>query len=309
MLAWMLWLLACGESLALAWLAGVVRAAGGGVVAAVLACVAVALAWRAALVLATCLLGGLGWPGWRSWLVESAAMTRAYLSMMVEPLRAARERATPDADGASSPTLVLVHGWCCNAGVWRPLRAAWRRLGGGPPRVVTVEPLLGDIERMVDSLSRQVSSSLAQRRPLLLVAHSLGGLVARRWLQREPAAAGAVVGLVTLGTPHSGTRLARFGLGRAARQMRPGSAWLAALPPPPRDCAVHCAWSGADSFIAPVGSARLAGAQAVELDGRGHFGLLRDPRLVALLAALLARPGHRDREALALPAAASGGVA
>lgn len=309
MLAWMLWLLACGESIALAWLAGVVLAAGGGAVLAVLASVAVALAWRAALVLATFLLGGLGWPGWRAWLVESAAMTRAYLAMMVEPLRAASARAIPDADAAASPELVLVHGWCCNAGVWRPLRAAWRRLGGRPPRVVTVEPVLGDIERMVDSLSRQISPSLAQRRPLLLVAHSLGGLVARRWLQREPAAAGSVFGLVTIGTPHSGTRLAHFGLGHAACQMRPGSAWLAALPPPPRGCVVHCAWSGADSFIAPVGSARLAGAQAVELDGRGHFGLLRDPRLVALLAALLARPDQHGRETLVLQAAASGGAA
>lgn len=303
MLAWMLWLLACVELLGLGWVAGVVREAGGGLVLAGLSAAGVALAWRAGLMLVTYLVSGLGWPGWKAWWVETAAITRAYLAMMVEPLRGT-DSAAGDASG--SPQVVLLHGWCCNAGVWRPLRAAWRRLGGSAPVVVTVEPVLGDIDRMVDSLSRQMAPWLERRRPLLLVAHSLGGLVARRWLQREPAAARAVTGLVTVGTPHAGTRLAHLGPGLAARQMRPGSDWLATLVAPPRDCVVACAWSAADSFIAPADSARLAGALVFELDGRGHFGLLRDPRLVGLLESLLPRADRNGRGAPSLQAAAGG---
>lgn len=65
---------------------------------------------------------------------------------------------------------------------------------------------------------------------LLLVGHSMGGLVARAYLRRYGEL--RVARLITLGTPHRGSLLAHLGIGRNARQMEPGSVWLRELAKP-----------------------------------------------------------------------------
>lgn len=297
MLALVLLALECLEIGLLLGVASRAADAGLGVVGALALAVALAFAWRALLVLASYVASGSGWPGWRLWLDETMAFTLAYVAMTVEPLRyggwgrRGGETATGCAAApAAGPRLVLLHGWFCNAGVWQALRAAWPRQGAAPPPIaVTLTPVLGDIERMCRNLSRQLAPLLARREPLVLVTHSMGGLVARRWLQQDAVAARLVVGLLTVGTPHAGTRLARLGPGRAATQMRPGSDWLAALAVMGPSCPVCCVWSDTDGFVAPARSALLPHAASVALHGRGHFGLLRDAQLPPLVTDWLAR--------------------
>ena len=62
---------------------------------------------------------------------------------------------------------------------------------------------------------------------VMLVAHSMGGLVARAYLRRYGAA--HVRCLVTIGTPHHGSVHAWLVPGVCLAQMRPGNAWLAEL--------------------------------------------------------------------------------
>jgi hypothetical protein len=120
----------------------------------------------------------------------------------------------------------------------------------------------------------------------------MGGLVARRWLQ--PRASADVVGLLTIGTPHAGSRLARWGPGRAAQQMRPGSEWLRHLDlatdpgPRPEAAWLTCAWSAVDNFVAPADSARRPDARAVEFTGVGHFGMLRSAALLEVIQRVVA---------------------
>ena len=270
-----------------------------------------AFGWRALLVLATFPLGGRRWPAAGLWLSESVAFSRAYLAMTGEPLLSLLDRARARARAARGPDashppgaarLVLVHGWCCNAAVWRPVLRAWRLAGGAAPAVVTLAPVLGDIDDMARHLDRCVAAQCADSRPLLLVAHSLGGLVARRWLQQY--ASGRVVGLVTVGTPHAGTRLARYGPGRAARQMRPDSDWLRRLDrAAANDCGgvpLTCVWSPVDSFVSPAESARRPQGRSIEVGGVGHFGLLRS----AALWRALQQVAHASLATRAAPAAA-----
>jgi pimeloyl-ACP methyl ester carboxylesterase len=317
MLAWALSLFELGELALLAAL--VVTAVAHGVAVALAVCLALgaALAWRAALVLGTALAGGSGWRGWRQWADETLAFTLSYLAMTVEPLRAALEgRLRGSASHSSAPhphaspdgppaALVLLHGWCCNAGVWRPLCSAWRRHGGVRPIAVTLTPMLGDLDVMAENLGRRLAPLVAARQPFLLAAHSMGGLVARRWLQLDAEAARLAIGLVTVGTPHAGTRLARFGPGCAAAQMRPGSRWLAELGRKEPPCPVLCVWSDVDTFVVPAAAAVLPQADSQAFAGRGHFGMLRDPRLAPLLAGRLAQgTAPRAAPAAALPAGA-----
>jgi pimeloyl-ACP methyl ester carboxylesterase len=278
---WALEIVELSLGLSLAFLG---RRAGLSGTAIVVVLLLLAFGWRALLVLVSYWLAGLGKPSLRLWCLETLAFTRAYLAMTFAPALARLDRLRSDRDATLPLRLVFVHGWCCNAAVWRPLLRAWRRLGGAPPEVVTLAPVLGSLDEMAAHLERCLARGGADRRPILLVAHSMGGLVARRWLQDAGQGRGA--GLLTIGTPHAGTRVARWGPGLAARQMRPGSQWLQRLPPVgggAEATAVACVWSAVDAFVAPPASARPPGARAIEVTDVGHFGLLRSPMLLEAL--------------------------
>ena len=67
---------------------------------------------------------------------------------------------------------------------------------------------------------------------------------------------------MTLAAPHHGTRVARLGLGRNAREMEPGSEWLQSLnaePPPP--IPIASLWSVDDEIVDPPDTSRLANAR------------------------------------------------
>jgi len=125
---------------------------------------------------------------------------------------------------------------------------------------------------------------------IALLGHSMGGLVARAYLQSHGEV--RVARLVTLGTPHQGSELARIGFGANARQMRPHSAWLQALGRPQPALAALAIYSPQDNFVMPPSLLELAGAENRTIDGLGHLAMLYSPRLaLILLTALEQRTG------------------
>jgi triacylglycerol esterase/lipase EstA (alpha/beta hydrolase family) len=200
-------------------------------------------------------------------------------------------RYVPPADTSAArqtPTVLLVHGYACNHAVWLDLQPALAA-SGYPCEAIDLEPVLGDLDDYADALRRHIGQVRARTgRPPLLVCHSMGGLVARAALARSGESLGA--GVVTLGTPHHGCALARYGAGRNAWQMRCGSPWLRALAeaePPVLRTRIVSIFSWHDSIAGPPGTSWLDGAQHKALSGIGHVSLLRDPRSVtAVLEAL-----------------------
>ena len=123
--------------------------------------------------------------------------------------------------------------------VWFTVTSAIAACGGGcggafalaSYRVATInlEPPLAGIDRLAARLGERIEALLAETgaETVMLVTHSMGGLAARAYLRAYGAA--RVAGLVTLAAPHHGTRIARLGLGRNAREMEPNSEWLRSL--------------------------------------------------------------------------------
>jgi len=179
-----------------------------------------------------------------------------------------RRQAQPGDD----PPVLLVHGYLLNGAAW--WRFAWHlRRTGLTVDVATIEPPLASIDAMADSLAAQIDAVCASTGAsrLHLVAHSMGGLVCRAYLRSYGSA--RVARLVTIASPHHGTTIARLGLGRCAREMTPGSAWLAALAEWERQ-AEHppavALYSCYDNYIAPQESSRLPWADTVVLPTLGH---------------------------------------
>lgn len=112
-----------------------------------------------------------------------------------------------------------------------------------------------------------------------IVGHSLGGLIARYYVQCLGGDS-HVRTLVTLGTPHSGTRVAPLmNAHPIVRQMRPGSAVIEELTGPAPGCRTQFVsfWSDLDHLMDPLETACVEHpdllAQNVRVSGVGHLAL------------------------------------
>jgi triacylglycerol lipase len=194
-------------------------------------------------------------------------------------------RCLPDATSGAALQgrrgVVLVHGFVCNRGFWTPwLRAL--QADGRAFVAVNLEPLFGSIEGHAAAIDLAVARvQAATGLAPLLVGHSMGGLALRHWLRGAGAARAAH--LVTIGTPHGGTWIARFSPSPNARQMRLASSWLRALEADPasRSVAATCWYSNCDNIVLPAKSATFAGADNRLLRGHAHVDLAFAPEVLA----------------------------
>jgi triacylglycerol esterase/lipase EstA (alpha/beta hydrolase family) len=187
--------------------------------------------------------------------------------------------------------------------LWNPW---WPRLQQArvPCIAVNLEPVFGSIDRYPPLIEAAVQRmTQATGRPPLLVGHSMGGLALRAWL-RDHDGDRRVHGVVTVGSPHHGTWLGRFGYAPNAQQMRWHSPWLlqlAAAEPAARYRRFTCFWGHCDNIVFPASTATLPGADNRHLRGHAHVHLLQHPQVLATVLQRLAE----DSEALPQPAANS----
>jgi len=191
--------------------------------------------------------------------------------------------AEPAGTAAGRPVVVLVHGYMCNAGVWAWLRR-YLTARGHAVHAVTLEPLFAQIEDYVAPLAGRVGEIAGESGRVVLVGHSMGGLVCRAYARRFGGE--RLVRIITLGTPHHGSALAAIGHGADAQDMRPMAAWLRDLAASERGgpaVPITSIYSCHDNFVAPQDSSVLAGAKNVPLTGIGHLSLLFSERVAALV--------------------------
>lgn len=195
-----------------------------------------------------------------------------------------RHRAYPDhlpSHGRGRCGVLLVHGFVCNRGLWNP----WmRRLAERdvPFVAVDLEPVFGSIDHYAAHIEAGVRRlETATGVPPVIVAHSMGGLAVRAWL-RDSRGDARVHRIVTIGSPHHGTWLGRFGRTANTRQMQLGGPWLRALAaqePPQRYARFSCFYSHCDNIVFPPSTATLPGADNRHVVGWSHVHLAYHPEV------------------------------
>ncbi|MEW2413585.1 alpha/beta fold hydrolase [Streptomyces sp. NPDC046866] len=233
--------------------------------------------------------------------VLEAVLFGAHLLHYPTGVRQERGLAEP---GAARPGVLLLHGFSDNRSVFVVLR---RTLAAGGLRQVEAynySPFTRDLRSAARGLARRVEELCERtgREQVDLVGHSLGGLVGRYYVQRLGGDS-RVRTLVTLGTPHSGTRVAPFmDAHPLVRQVRPGSAVMAELRAPAPGCRTRCVafWSEFDELMDPTGTARLEHpdlqAENILVTGIGHLALAAHPAVAAAVRRALDLPGPRAAE-------------
>ncbi|MFC5028794.1 alpha/beta fold hydrolase [Streptomyces sp. SID13666] len=182
---------------------------------------------------------------------------------------------------AAHPPVLLLHGFVDNRSVFTLLRRSLRKHGWTHVQALNYSPLSCDIRTAAALLGRHVEQICEQtgQRQVDIVGHSLGGLIARYYVQRLGGDS-RVRTVVTLGTPHSGTRAVPLLTPHPiVRQMRPGSDLMNELTEPAPGCRTHFVafWSDLDQLMIPVETARIDHPDLlvhnVQVAGIGHLAL------------------------------------
>ncbi|KUO21593.1 lipase family alpha/beta hydrolase [Streptomyces dysideae] len=228
-------------------------------------------------------------------LLKATALEIAILAghLLLYPSGITQERRTApalpsqdDPDTAQLPTetkppVVLLHGFIDNRSVFVLLRRSLAQHGRQQVESLNYSPLTCDIRSAAELLGRHIEEICARTgsRQVDVVGHSLGGLIARYYVQCLGGDL-RVRTLVTLGTPHSGTRVVPLANAHPiVRQMRPGSEVLEELTRPAPGCRTHFVsfWSDLDHLMDPLETACVDHpdlmVQNVRVSGIGHLAL------------------------------------
>lgn len=225
------------------------------------------------------LLPGL-WGVFTEWLAISLLVVSYPLRLVhdASPVRARVQGETP---------IILVHGYGGNAANFLTLQWRLKQRGWANVYAVSYTPPTIDARKLAqqvaDHVNRILEATGAEKAHL--VCHSMGGPLTRYALHHLDLA-GKLDRVITLGSPHAGSRIAAlFPAMGAAFQMRYHSDFLNelnALDPTPGGAQFYSIYSNMDNFVLPASSPVLGGnARNIHVPYLGHCALLYAPAVLA----------------------------
>ncbi len=169
--------------------------------------------------------------------------------------------------------------------------ADWLRCHDHEVHTLNLTPNNGDapLDQLADQLAAFAASRFGVTRSFDIVAFSMGGLVARYYLQRL-GGLDRVHRFIAISSPHHGTWTAFLRRNPGARQMRPGSAFLADLN---RDVEAlnriraSTIWTPLDLMIFPANSSARCPGPSLRVNVPIHPLMLRDRRVLQLVHRIL----------------------
>lgn len=232
---------------------------------------------------------------WPVGLVDEAVQIgarRVRRPLKTLPRRSPRAR-HPDTRAAEVP-IILIHGYFHNRSGFMVMQRALRRHGFCNVIAFGYNPLGKSIPEIAEKLGCRVEEVLASTGAdkVHFVGHSLGGLIARYYVEYLGGKTRTHT-LVTLGAPHRGTLTAYAGRSQSAKQMRPGSEFMARMSSKGVAGSVRyfSYYSNLDALVVPAESAILAGGNGnvtnVLVHDLGHLSLLIDQELIEEIAGRL----------------------
>ncbi len=196
----------------------------------------------------------------------------------VTALRRSYYRLAPGS--ADRTPIIFVHGLYHNHTAWYLYLRWFRHWGWNHVKAVNLRGKFRSIQDFTHILAEEVEQVLAETgsEKVDLVGHSMGGLVIRSYLA-DSFATTKVRRVVTLGSPHGGSKLAVLGPGMATKEMIPGSSFLQTLNQDvqiPEGGRFYAIYTIVDNMVLPNESAQLAweGVQNLENGIVNHIGLL-----------------------------------
>ena len=185
----------------------------------------------------------------------------------------------PDSHNTSCPPVILLHGLfenrCCMLWLQSHLRKAGfhQTISINTPPWRDFEALTEDLVKKVDELCIKLKVN-----KFIIIGHSMGGMIGRNYVQNRGGAE-HTLGLITLGSPHHGSKLAPFAITSMGKSLLPGSDFLRKLNQEkwPENVKAISVYTRYDNIVLPVESAKMEGSKHIELNGMGHIGLLFHP--------------------------------
>ena len=196
---------------------------------------------------------------------------------------------------AETPIL-LVHGIVDNHSVFTLLHRALRRRGFATVSSYDYGLLTRDVPAAAEMLGEAIEKVAANSgyERVHVVGHSLGGLIARYYVQRQGGDV-RVHTLVTLGTPHQGTELARpLRMLPLLDQLTPESALIRELAEPAPGCRTRFVvfYSDIDHVVWPSRNARLdhpdLQVHNIPVSAVGHLSMPNNGQVAFKIASVLA---------------------
>lgn len=229
---------------------------------------------------------------WRLLAGEYVASCRVFIGR--QPWSWSAPMFTPASAGVTPRVpVLLVHGYLCNHRVWDRLMGPLTH-AGHPVMRVDLEPLFTNIDHYAPLLRDAVDRLCQQTgaKEVALVGHSMGGLVIRAWMRAHGTQ--QVARVITLGSPHAGTRADPHPLTPNGRQMLWHSDWLQTLSKdelPATRQRMHLGLSPSDTIVYPQLDQVVPDAAVKVFEGLGHMELSCNEQVIQwVLKTLDSRP-------------------
>jgi triacylglycerol lipase len=191
---------------------------------------------------------------------------------------------------APETVVLLVHGLLSNSGVWWLFGRRLQKVLAGQFKCLSIDSIdlgapFASLDSNVEVLDQRIEK-LRQNKAveIILIGHSMGGLVCRAWLSANEGM--DIRRLITIGTPHQGSQCAKLLSAANLKQMRPKSLWLQKLPAKPTIKTIAI-YSVHDNLVIPFTSGFSKDFDSVQLAETGHLGLLFDKRVIAKVNVLI----------------------
>jgi triacylglycerol esterase/lipase EstA (alpha/beta hydrolase family) len=177
--------------------------------------------------------------------------------------------------------VVLIHGFFASAGAMRPMRVRLERDGA---RVATFTHAPGQGVRAIARRLARLVHAIPHGARVHIVGHSLGGIVAR-WYVQELGGYARVAQTISLASPFGGVPLAKKLPYLVGADLHASSATLERIRTGPNGSRVaHTSIiAGEDHLILPLRSGAFHHGEVLVMAGRSHNSLLFDDEVAQLI--------------------------